>query len=164
MPAAGKSTVAEELARRLRLPLIARDEIKESLYETLGADTPDASGALGGAAFALIFALAKRMLGSGVSVIVEANFFRQSAPEFAALPEHRLVQVHCAAPLAVLMERYASRARHAGHHDAEKINELPGRFESGVHDALELRGELIELDTTGQVDFDSLCARIGPTP
>ena len=35
MPSSGKTTVAEELARRLRLPLIAKDAIKESLYETL---------------------------------------------------------------------------------------------------------------------------------
>ena len=33
MPSSGKTTVAEGLAGRLGLPLIAKDEIKESLYE-----------------------------------------------------------------------------------------------------------------------------------
>jgi pseudouridylate synthase len=131
MPSSGKTTVAEDLARRLQLPLVARDEITESLYETLGADDVTASGRLGAAAFALIFALARAMLGAGASLIVEGNFFPDQAREFAALPAHRLVQLHCDAPLDVLLDRYAKRMRHAGHHDAEKINELPRRFESG---------------------------------
>ncbi len=160
MPSAGKTTVAEGLARRLRLPLIAKDEIKESLYDSLGAESVSSSALLGGAAYALIFALARTMLGSGASVILEANFFRDQEGEFATLPEHRLVQVLCHAPLAVLLDRYANRSRHAGHHDAEKIKELPARFESGAHDALRLRGGLIELDTTQAVDLDALADRV----
>ena len=35
-PAAGKTTVARELACRLRLPLIAKDTIKEALFDGLG--------------------------------------------------------------------------------------------------------------------------------
>jgi hypothetical protein len=94
---------------------------------------------------------------AGVSVIVEGNFFRDQAREFAALPAHRLVQHHWEAPLPVLLDRYAKRTRRAGHHDAEKIGELPGRFASGAHGPLSLDGELIRLDTTQPVD---LAARI----
>jgi predicted kinase len=162
MPASGKTTVAEGLARRLRLPLIAKDEIKESLYESLGADGVDSSGRLGAAAYELIFALARTMVASGVSVIVEANFFRDQENEFAALPPHRLMQIHCEAPLPILLERYAKRSRPPGHHDAEKIKELPARFESGVHSPLRLDGELIQLDTTHPVDVATLAARIAP--
>ena len=160
MPSSGKTTVAQGLARRLRLPLIAKDEIKESLYDSLGAGEVSSSAVLGGAAYALIFALARTMLDAGVSVIVEANFFRDQELEFATLPEHRLVQLHCEAPLAILLERYATRSRHAGHHDVEKIKELPARFESGAHDALKIPGHLIELDTTQSVDLDALADRI----
>jgi predicted kinase len=163
MPSSGKTTVAEELARRLRLPLIAKDEIKESLYETLGAEDVTASGRLGAAAYALIFALARVMLGAGASVIVEGNFFRDQAHEFAALPAHRLVQLHCDAPLDVLLDRYAKRRRHAGHHDAEKIRELPRRFESGAHGPLSLDGELIRIDTTQPVELAALAERIRVT-
>lgn len=160
MPSSGKTTVAEGLARELRLPLIAKDDIKESLYDSLGADDVAASDRLGAAAYALIFALARAMLSAGVSVIVEANFFRDHEREFVALPEHRLVQILCAAPLEVLVDRYASRSRHPGHHDAEKIKELPARFESGAHSALRLAGELIELDTTQPIELATLAARI----
>jgi len=160
MPSSGKTTVAEGLAGRLGLPLIAKDEIKESLYESLGADDVTASGRLGTAAYALIFRLARTLLASGVSLIVEANFFHDQEPDFASLPEHRLVQIHCDAPLAVLVERYGNRSRHAGHHDAEKIKELPARFESGAHSPLRLAGDLIRLDTTEPVDLDALAERV----
>lgn len=156
MPSSGKTTVAVGLASRLRLPLIAKDDIKESLYDSLGADDVGASERLGKAAYALIFSLARSMLGSGVSAIVEANFFQDQKEDFMVLPAHRFVQIHCHAPLAVLTERYASRSRHAVHYDAEKIKELPARLASGAHDALDLPGELIELDTTGPVDLEAL--------
>jgi predicted kinase len=160
MPSSGKTTVAEGLVHRLRLPLIAKDAIKESLYDSLGAADVATSARLGRAAYALIFTLARAFLDSGASLVIEANFFRDQEPEFTALPAHRLVQLHCQAPLAVLSERYANRSRHAGHHDAEKIRELPARFESGVHDALNLPGDLIELDTTQPVDLDTLSGKI----
>jgi predicted kinase len=160
MPSSGKTTVAEGLAARLALPLIAKDEIKESLYESLGADDVAASARLGAAAYALIFGLARTMLASNVSLILEANFFHAQERDFMSLPEHRLAQLHCHAPLAVLLERYASRSRHAGHRDAEKIKELPARFQSGAHSPLRLPGELIQLDTTEAVDLDALAGRL----
>lgn len=160
MPSSGKTTVAEALSRELRLPLLAKDEIKESLYDTLGAGDISWSGRLGDAAYALIFAIARTLLDSSVSLIVEANFFRDHTTGFRSLPEHRLVQIHCAAPLDVLLERYAQRVRHPGHHDAEKIGELPGRFESGAHAPLDLDGELIELDTAGPVDLSTVAGRV----
>jgi predicted kinase len=160
MPSSGKTTLAEDLAHRLQLPLIAKDEIKESLYESLGADDVAASGRLGTAAFELIFALAGTMLADGVSVIVEANFFRDQAPTFAALPPHRTIQLHCEAPLPVLLDRYARRTRHPGHHDAEKIDELPARFASGAHAPLDIDGELIRLDTTRPIELHDLAERI----
>jgi predicted kinase len=162
MPSSGKTTIAERLARELRLPLVAKDEIKESLYDSLGAEDVASSARLGTAAFALIFAFARAMLASGVSLIVEANFFRDQEPEFRALPPHRLLQLHCEAPLDVLVDRYAKRARHRhpGHQDAEKIKELPARFASGAHAPLQLEGELIQLDTTQPVDIAALVERI----
>ena len=56
MPSSGKTTVADGLASQLRLPMIAKDEIKESLYDSLGPGYVKSSALLGGAAYALIFA------------------------------------------------------------------------------------------------------------
>jgi adenylylsulfate kinase-like enzyme len=92
MPAAGKTTVAESLSRALALPLLARDKLKERLYDTLGVGDLEWSGRLGDAAFTLLFDLARVLIESGDAVILEANFFRGSEPRFFALPEHRVLQ------------------------------------------------------------------------
>ena len=160
MPSSGKTTVAENLARRVHLPLIAKDDIKEKLYERLGAGDSAWSGRLGDAAYGLIFALGSRALSAGAAVIVEANFFVGQADDFARLPPHRTLQIHCHAPLDVLLDRYASRERHPGHHDAEKIHDLPARYASGEHRPLALGGELVELDTTHPPEPGALVERV----
>jgi predicted kinase len=160
MPSSGKTTVAESLADRRRLPLVAKDDLKESLYRTLGAGDVAWSGRLGDAAYDLMFTLARTMLAARVPLIVEANFFVDQATSFAALPEHRLVQIHCDAPLPLLLERYAARERHPGHHDAEKIAELPARHASSAHAPLDVRGETIRLDTADAVDIESIAERV----
>jgi predicted kinase len=160
MPAAGKSTLAESLSRSLELPLIARDALKEQLYETLGDGDLDWSARLGAAAFALLFDVARALLETGTDVIVEANFFSGTEPQFAALPQHRVLQIHCHAPLDLLMARYTARPRHRGHHDAEKVGELPVRYASGAHEPLGLSGEMLGVDTSQEVDTAALAATV----
>jgi predicted kinase len=162
MPSSGKTTIAQSLAERLRLPLIAKDDLKESLFETLGPGDVAWSGQVGDAAYDLIFGLARKLLSCRVSLIVEANFFRSQSPRFRSLPEHVLVQIHCDAPLEVLLERYAARDRHPGHHDAEKIKELPERHKSRAHEPLEVPGDVIRLDTAEPVDLAAVADRLRP--
>jgi hypothetical protein len=83
-----------------------------------------------------------------------------SEVELAALPEHRLVQVYCSAPEDVLMERYLARKRHPGHHDALRADEVRLAIRSGRHSPLAVYGELIELETTQEVDIARVAAAI----
>lgn len=159
-PATGKTTVARELAARLRLPLIAKDTIKESLFDSLGTGDLDWSRQLGEATYAAMVALAAESVSAGAGVVLEANFIRGDEPhDLAALPAC-FVQVHCSAPLEVVLERYASRERHSGHGDDERIEAVRQAVESGRHDPLDLPGETIRLDTSSDVDHDGLAARV----
>lgn len=160
MPASGKTTVARALSRRLLLPLIAKDDIKEQLYDALGPGDIAWSERLGAATYALIFAVARSILATGTGAIVEANFFRGQESDFELLPECRVVQVHCEAPLVVLVDRYRGRVRHPGHHDDQKVAELAARFESGAHAPLDLPGNLVRVDTTELVDEQLLVERL----
>ena len=163
-PAAGKTTVARELAALLHLPLIAKDTIKEALFDELGTGDLAWSARLGAATYLVLGALVEESAGTGASLVLEGNFVRGSQLEaqLAALPT-RIVQVHCSAPLEVLLERYASRARHPGHLDNERIDALREAVESRKHDPLELPGETIRIDTSGPVDLAALAVRIAET-
>ena len=164
-PASGKTTLAHGIAARLRLPLIAKDTIKEALFDGLGAGDLAWSQRLGGATYLAMLRIAEDAVNVGASVVLEANFVRGGELETAlvALPA-RFVQVHCGAPLDVLVERYGSRERHPGHVDSERIDALREAVETGRHEPLDLPGETIRIDTTQPVDLDALVARLTAPP
>lgn len=164
-PAAGKTTIAREIAASLRLPLIAKDTIKEALFDGLGTGDLAWSQRLGVGTYLAMVALLEESVAAGASVVVEANFVRGSEVEkrLAALPA-RFVQVYCGAPLEVLLERYGKRDRHPGHVDAERIDALQEAVESGRHESLELPGETIRFDTSNPVAIGDVLARLGLSP
>jgi predicted kinase len=164
-PAAGKTTVARAVAARLRLPLIAKDTVKEALFDALGTGDLAWSRRLGEATYAAMLGVAEESAAAGASFVLEANFVRggEFADRLAALPA-RFVQVHCNAPLELLLDRYGSRERHPGHVDSERIDALREAVETGRHDPLDLPGETIRIDTSRPVDLVALGGRLAALP
>lgn len=156
-PAAGKTTVAREIAQRLRLPLLMKDTVKEALLDGLGTGELEWSQRLGAATYEVLAALVEESVAAGASVVLEGNFVRGSDLErrLAVLPA-RFVQIHCSAPLGLLLERYGSRERHRGHVDSERIEGLREAVGSHRHDPLDLPGETIRIDTSAPVDVAAL--------
>ena len=72
------------------------------------------------------------------------------------------MRVVCTVPDDVLRERWRRRAttgeRHPGHFDAEQESALDARLSSGAHNALDLPGERVEVDTSAPVDIAPLIA------
>jgi predicted kinase len=160
-PAAGKTTVARQIAGRLRLPLLMKDTVKEALFDALGSGDLEWSQRLGVGTYEVLSALVEESVDVGASLVLEGNFVRGSELEarLASLPAC-FVQIHCSAPLDLLLERYASRERHPGHVDSERIDALRGAVETGRHDPLELPGKTIRVDTSGPVDLAALAASV----
>jgi len=138
------------------LPLLMRDELKETLYDTLGV--PDAAGSrqYGGASYELLYVVARRLLGAGVGAIVESNFGRGwTEPQVRPLAEMaRSVIVHCATrdpedTVRRYQERAARGERHLGHHDASAVGRLREGLSVGRYEPMEIPARVIRVDTTG---------------
>ena len=69
-PAAGKTTVARELAARLRLPLVAKDTIKEALFDGLGTGDLAWSQRLGEATYLAMLGIAEESVTAGAGLVL----------------------------------------------------------------------------------------------
>ena len=155
-PAAGKSTLAAQLARELRLPLLARDTLKECLMDSLGSPSRARSRELGAASYAMLFLVLDLVLDAGVDAILESNFSRgRSEIELRdPVARSRAVQLHCSVPRDLSRSRYIARAesgqRHPGHHDSatETLADFDTSQAERRHEPLDLDIPLLTVDTT----------------
>ncbi len=128
LPGVGKSTLARQLSGRYRLPLIAKDLIKEPLLEVLGAADAAQSRRLSDASFAALFCVAKELRQAGSSFLLEGNFRpgEQEAALRDSLGSATVAQILCRLPeperLARLKTRAAHPTRHAGHRHGEQLS------------------------------------------
>jgi len=169
-PCAGKTTLARRIAQEFRLPLIAKDDIKESLFDSLGWKDRAWSKQLGRATMRLLFYFAEAQLAAGRSCIVESNFRAEMATqEFRVLQAKRNfvpLQVVLKCEHDILAQRFRVRAdsgaRHPGHVDhLPSDEELAAILNSDYH-AMDIGGSVIEIDTTdfGKIDYANLFEQI----
>ena len=158
-PGAGKTTIARAVADQLGVPLVAKDAFKELLWERLGAEDLEASRRLGRAAFDALFLLAGELLRNGISVVAEGNF--SVVGPFQTLPPARVLQLHVSADVETLLGRYRMRTeRHPAHPDVDYEPEIAERMWRDDWKPLDVRGELLEIDTTEFPDVAGLAERV----
>ncbi len=143
-PAAGKSSLARPLADALAFPLLSKDTIKETLFETLGVGDLEWSRRLGAASIELLFVLSRELR----DVVIDCNFNPSAALQLA-VDDAAIVEVFCCVPAAVAKQRYAARTRHPGHCDAERAHEVGDWADASA--PLNV-GPVLEVDTTQPVD------------
>ena len=164
-PASGKSSLASHLSRELGIPLVAKDDIKERLFDSLGTGDLDWSHRLGSASFAVLFDQVERHLQIGCDVIAEGNFRPDWAgADFDTILERTggaVVTVVLDADIDVLQARFEERARsgerHPGHH---AWVDAPDAWEP--YRPPELPGPSIVVDTNDMdaIDLDDVVARV----
>ena len=150
-PASGKTSVAGELAQRLKVPFVSKDTFKERLYETFGSGD-ELQARIDDAGLAILFSVVESQLREGVSVAAESNFDANSDVEpFRRLADEHgvaVVQVHIGGEVDELVAKFVRRAaegdRHPGHGDEpEDADELRAKLESGLWEPLDLPGLLV---------------------
>ncbi len=123
--ASGKTTLANELSKRLNIVCLHKDSIKEQLYDHRQLSTLDHSKDLGAEAIKLLLSLAEEQLAHDTDVIIEAPFtyledysiFREWINNYNA----KFFAIICSIPDAERQRRFEQRDRHPAHHDDERI-------------------------------------------
>ncbi|MGN7800345.1 AAA family ATPase [Leifsonia sp. 22587] len=167
-PASGKSTLSRIISERRHLPIVAKDDIKERLFDTLGVGDVQWSERLGRASFALLDYSIELLLQSGASFIVDAAY--NPAYEDAKVQAWQqrygftAIQVHCTASPDELTRRFIRREqdgnRHPGHADGQRAEQFRATLGNDAREALAVDGPLLAYDTEDETALAPLLARL----
>jgi hypothetical protein len=132
------------------VPLLAKDTVKEALFDSLGTGDRAWSQRLGAASMEVVLALAAE----APRAVLESFWRRPLALERLRALGRPLLEVHCACPAAVARARYHERVRHPGH-DGVGDDEIAGWAAEAGPLAL---GPVLEVDTTAPVDVGAVAS------
>jgi predicted kinase len=166
----GKTTLARKISERYSLPLIGRDDIKESLYNSLGYSDREWSKKLGAASYNLLYLFMEQLLANQQSLIVESNFKSETDAakilNFQNKYQFDLLQIHCYTSEAIALQRFKHRAisgeRHPGHVDHLIYDEMEKNLKQGSYELLDVCERTIKIDTTdfNSIDYDQIYTTI----
>ncbi len=165
LPGSGKTTLARPLSAELGLPLLDKDDILESLFESLGVSTPEERSRLSRASDRVLLDVARTSQGA----VLSSFWRRESLSETSGtptewlreLPDASVVEVLCECPPRLAAARYAGRQRHPGHFDDHKrAAETAWQFEQLAAAGPLSIGPLLRVDTTRQVDVEVLARAV----
>ncbi len=174
-PGTGKTTLAKSISEKYNLPLIVKDEIKESLFDNIGWNIPgwdpdSWQKKIGIGSIELMHHFSEILLSKSVGHIIESNFVPQFANQkFTELQkkyEFNIFQIYVKCDPEILIERFKKRvsdpSRHPGHGEETYFDELKNALATNRFCQLDVPGELVEIDTSffENIDYEKLFDKI----
>ena len=187
IPAAGKSTMAEVISERLKLPVISKDTVKELLFDNVGFQSRAEKVKLGIASMDIMYYVAGQLMKAGHPFILENNFEYSSEHGKKNLLEnyqYSALTITLTGDYKVIYQRFLEREsspdRHRGHvvndcYPEKKENNLKTlkaktisyeNFVCGIEqrgfDAFCVDGRQIKVDTTdfSRINMEELFSQI----
>jgi glucokinase len=164
LPGSGKSTLARRLSVALSLPVIDKDDLLESLFESKGTGDPAWRRALSRESDLLLQSEAAQSQGA----LLVSFWHLPGMQADSGTPTDWLLQlggcvvnVRCMCPAAVAAERFLQRKRHAGHGDgALSYEEVRARIETTQgFGQLEI-GHHVDVDTSAEPLLENVIREI----
>ncbi len=122
VPASGKTRFASFLSKKLAMPMMSKDIIKEKLFDTVGFNSRDEKVKLGVGSMEILYYFAEQMMCIGKPFILENNFENASVKGIEELLNkynYTPVNVCLTGDLEAIYARFAEREtspfRHRGH-------------------------------------------------
>lgn len=164
VPGSGKSTVARQLAPRLSLPVLDKDDILDQLFKERGVGDAAWRTALSREADARLVRTAWELPGACL-----VSWWRNyKVSEHTGTPVEWLstlrapvVEVHCRCRVETAVDRFLMRERHPGHLDASRTRtSLITQFNAFDAAGPVACGPVLVLDTEREVNTDEVLGRI----
>lgn len=168
LPGAGKTTLARGLSRRMSLPLISKDVVKEAYSDVFGIAPTEGhartewSQAHGAAAGETMWALAADAPGGAIL----ESWWPRERMHYVEAGLRRAGVVHpltllCEVPAAVARERFVRRVRDGARHPIHLDTPDPDDYDLDWGGAEPLHvGPVLRVDTSAEVDLEPIVAWI----
>ena len=162
IPAAGKSTMAETLSERLKLPVISKDTIKELLFDNVGFQSRAEKVNLGIASMEIMYYVAGQLMKAGQSFILENNFEYSSEYGIKNLMEkyqYSALTITLTGDYNVIYRRFLKRQSSPDRHRGHVVNDCYPEKEENTLKALKAKTISYENFVHGieQRGFDAFC-------
>ncbi len=155
LPGSGKTTLASELSKELRIFCLHKDSIKESLFDSLKYSTLEESKRIGYPSVKVMLDLAEENIRNGIDVILESPFnFPEEGMLFQAWKKKYEVNIYSIIAKIDAEERkrrFIDRERHRAHRDTERLQRSEQTF-SDVCSYEHMPEKKLFLDTTQPVE------------
>lgn len=163
IPAAGKSTMAEVVSERLKLPVISKDTIKELLFDNVGFQSRAEKVKLGVASMEIMYYAAGQLMKAGQPFILENNFEYSSEQGIQTLLEryqYSALTITLTGDYKVIYQRFLKRESSPDRHRGHVVNDCyPERKEKEPETS---RSKTISYESfvrgIEQRGFDAFCA------
>lgn len=160
LPASGKSTLSHALGDCLGWPVIDKDTILESLFDSLGTGDQAWRHRLSRASDDVLFTIAAQ----AKRAVLDNWWHHDTAPERLHRLNARLIEIFCDCDPALAAERFQRRTRHPGHLDPqltpEQVAERVTTLRATYPGPLRLGGPLLTVDTSRPVDITAVAKEV----
>ena len=163
IPAAGKSTMAEVMSKKLKLPVLSKDAIKELLFDHVGFQSRAEKVKLGIASMEIMYYAAGQLMKTGQPFILENNIeysSEQGMRNLLQTYQYPALTITLTGDYKVIYQRFLERENSSDRHRGHVVNDCYPEKKEKSPETIKSKTISYENFVRGieQRGFDAFCA------